>query len=116
LVGNNVIHFMSDPTTVVRIQRCGGQVVQDCDVYIGRKVDRGGWDLPASKWANPFPVTRTRSAETAVALYAAHLENNPTLVACIGELRGKVLGCWCKPGPCHGDILAKLANAPQATL
>jgi Domain of unknown function (DUF4326) len=29
----------------------------------------------------------------------------------VGELRGKNLGCWCKPGtPCHGDILLKLAN------
>ena len=26
------------------------------------------------------------------------------------ELRSKVLGCWCKPGPCHGDILARIAN------
>ena len=21
------------------------------------------------------------------------------------ELRGKVLGCWCKPLDCHGDVL-----------
>lgn len=21
------------------------------------------------------------------------------------ELRGKVLGCWCSPLPCHGDVL-----------
>jgi len=24
------------------------------------------------------------------------------------ELVNKRLGCWCKPGPCHGDILVKL--------
>ena len=24
------------------------------------------------------------------------------------ELEGKEIGCWCKPGPCHGDILIKL--------
>jgi hypothetical protein len=32
-------------------------------------------------------------------------------MAALPELRGKKLGCWCKPGPCHGDVLAELANA-----
>ena len=26
------------------------------------------------------------------------------------ELKGKQLGCWCKPGVCHGDVLVKLYN------
>lgn len=26
------------------------------------------------------------------------------------ELKGKILGCWCAPLPCHGDTLAELAN------
>ncbi|MGD9564460.1 MAG: DUF4326 domain-containing protein [Pyrinomonadaceae bacterium] len=29
------------------------------------------------------------------------------------ELRGKVLGCWCSPKVCHGDVLARLLNAPH---
>ena len=30
------------------------------------------------------------------------------------ELRGKVLGCWCSPKACHGDVLAEIANSmPQ---
>ena len=41
-------------TPVVRMRRHKGYVVQDCDVYIGRECRRGGWDLPASKWANPY--------------------------------------------------------------
>lgn len=24
------------------------------------------------------------------------------------ELDGKVLGCWCKPRPCHGDVYVKI--------
>jgi hypothetical protein len=29
----------------------------------------------------------------------------------IGQLRGKNLACWCKPGaPCHADVLLELAN------
>ena len=39
---------------VVRLCRRGGKVVQHCDCYIGRAVKRGGWNLDASMWANPF--------------------------------------------------------------
>jgi len=28
----------------------------------------------------------------------------------LDNLRGNILGCWCKPKQCHGDILAKLAD------
>jgi len=27
------------------------------------------------------------------------------LIEALGELQDKVLGCWCKPEACHGDIL-----------
>ena len=26
------------------------------------------------------------------------------------ELKGKTLGCWCKPEDCHGDILVYELN------
>jgi len=29
----------------------------------------------------------------------------------ICELRGKTLGCFCKPGPCHGDVIVAWLNA-----
>lgn len=31
----------------------------------------------------------------------------------IGELKGKVLRCYCKPQPCHGDYLAELADSTE---
>ena len=27
------------------------------------------------------------------------------------ELKDKVLGCWCKPLACHGDVLADIADS-----
>lgn len=36
----------------------------------------------------------------------------------VRKLHGKVLGCWCKPNPCHGDVLARAAaylNKPEGT-
>ena len=26
------------------------------------------------------------------------------------SLRGKKLGCWCKPDPCHGDVIIDYLN------
>lgn len=43
---------LSTTTTVVRLRRSKGQVVQDCTLYIGRACYRGGWTLPQSKWYN----------------------------------------------------------------
>ncbi len=33
----------SKPSTAVRLQRSRGQVIQDCDVYIGKKWNRGNY-------------------------------------------------------------------------
>jgi hypothetical protein len=77
------------------------------DVYIGRP----------SKWGNPFSHKKGTLAKfqvgsiiEAVESYRAWLKMQPELMAALPELKGKRLGCWCKPGPCHGDILAELAN------
>ena len=35
----------------------------------------------------------------------------PDLVARLGELKGKTLASWCPPAACHGQVLARLAEA-----
>lgn len=94
--------------TVVRIQRVNGEVVQDCDVYIGRACSRGGWNLNQSKWHNPFKFDT--HGEDTLALYEQHVRNSG-LINDIEELRGKRIGCWCVPHKkCHGEILVKILN------
>lgn len=90
--------------TVVQLKRRKGVVVQDCDVYIGRRMTMGGWNLPQSDWANPF------KGATACPEYEAWIRTQPQLLARLSELSGKCLGCWCvdKPQPCHGQVLVKL--------
>lgn len=95
---------------VVRLRRRRGRLVQGCDVYIGRKCAQGGWDLPASKWANPFVLGRDGDRRSVIDKYRAWIKHQPELLAALGELRGKVLGCWCKPLPCHGDVLVDLVK------
>ena len=95
-------------TRLVHIKRAKGVIVQDCDVYIGRACNMGGWRLPNSKWANPFTVKKEGSAEVAVSKYREYLLNKPALLKDLDELRGKTLGCWCAPRACHGDVLLAL--------
>jgi len=108
--------------TVVRIRRSGGQVVQWCSIYIGRRCYLGGWALAASKWANPFKLgVDGHSSEEILAKYEQYVRSSD-LYNQLEELRGETLGCWCSgKSPCHGDILVKLLNErcppapPQAT-
>jgi len=73
-------------------------------VYIGRP----------SKWGNPFVVGKHGQRGECIALYEGWLRRNAALIEALDELRGLVLGCWCAPRPCHGDVLVWLANAsPQ---
>lgn len=101
-------------TSVVRIQRKNGAVVVDCDTYIGRPMYQGGWRLPGSKWANPFRVSAGMDRAHALTAYEAHVRASPELLAALPELRGKRLGCWCRPLPCHGDVLIKLLRERDA--
>lgn len=94
-------------TTVVHLKRKGGVVVQDCDVYIGRACNTGGWNLKQSKWCNPFPVKQYQ--DKAIPMFEEYIRKSP-LIDEVEELRGKVMGCFCKPKPCHGDILIKILN------
>ena len=80
------------------------RVRDNTDVYIGRP----------SKWGNPYKV-RDHGRQKAIALYREWLYETPEgrkiMADAKKELKGKILGCWCKPLPCHGDVLAEIVNA-----
>lgn len=78
-------------------------------IYIGRY--NSYYNLPESKWANHHPITRECGRDESILLYTQDLLKNEELLKEIKELKGKILVCWCKPANCHGDVLARLANA-----
>ncbi len=80
---------------------------QTFDVYIGRRI--GAYVL--SKWANPIKLGHESQRVEVLMQYAAWLKTQQHLMDSVSELRGKVLGCWCSPKDCHGDILARLAES-----
>ena len=71
------------------------------DVYIGR----------GSIWGNPFPVDK-HGRDECIAMYEVYirerLSKEPRLIQELLNLKGKTLGCFCKPKRCHGDILVQL--------
>jgi hypothetical protein len=56
-------------------------------------------------------VVEVAHLEEAIRMYEQYVTGCPELMAALDELRGNVLGCWCAPAACHGDVLARLANA-----
>jgi len=73
------------------------------DVYIGRP----------SRWGNPFTIGRDGTRDEVIAKYRTYLMRSDSLMKALPELKGKILGCWCKPKPCHGDILVELADMEE---
>lgn len=62
-----------------------------------------------SDWGNPFEMGKDGSRETVIASFKVYYDLKPSLQKRIGELRGKVLACWCCPEACHGEVLIEVA-------
>lgn len=76
------------------------------DIYIGRP----------SPWGNPFRIGRNGTREHAITAFRfwALYSQEPRarwIRAHVHELKGKNLICFCAPLPCHGDILAHIAES-----
>lgn len=79
------------------------------DIYIGR--ENQTYNLPRSKWANPFIIGKHGTREEVVGLYRLWINSQPDLLKSLPEIRGKVLGCWCDKGQkCHGEVLLWLSK------
>lgn len=94
---------MVESPTVVHLKRKDGKVVQDCDVYIGRRLTMGGWNLKDSIWANPFKIDEENTREQVLEKYEKYLRSNFPLLSKLKSLEGKRIDC-------HGDILIKVFN------
>lgn len=68
------------------------------DVYIGR----------GSDWGNPFKIGVDGTREQVIDKYRIWIQTQTHLMARLSELKGKRLGCYCAPEPCHGDVLVDL--------
>ena len=74
-------------------------------IYIGDAVRHTQYQR--SPWFNPTKGRKT-DHDRAIAQYRSYILERPDLLKRLPELRGKVLGCWCYPKACHGNILIEL--------
>lgn len=102
-------------TTIVNIKN------SDYDIYIGRgKCWKTGID---SEFGNPFTHIKDKttlasfvveSRQKAIESHYFYLRNklasNKILLDKFKLLKGKILGCHCKPKSCHGDNIIKLLD------
>lgn len=93
----------------------------DFDKYIGRAAPRAK-DLrchQTSLWANPYSDVYGARRAVAMAEYRQSLRerlSGPRRDEWLFQLRllrGKRLGCWCKPKRCHGDVIVEAIIADQ---
>lgn len=73
---------------------------EEFDVYIGR----------GSMFGNPFYIGRDGDRALVIDKYKAWFTKrleDPKFKKAVLALKGKRLGCYCKPKACHGDIIAE---------
>lgn len=72
----------------------------------------------ASMFGNPFRLNQHGNRDEVCDKYQAYfddrVENDPVFVDRVLKLRGRVLGCWCKPDRCHGDTIMKFLEEHDA--
>ncbi len=80
------------------------------DVYIGRQ----GYGKLAHRdgyFGNPYKIGVDGTREEVLSKYKDYFVNRTRtdreFYESIMDLKGKRLGCFCKPEACHGDIIAK---------
>ena len=105
------------------LTRRGYESFQDWDLdpnhlYIGRDMSHHVEGALGSKWGNPYKVAKNASkkaVDRCLERYEDYIRRTPRLFNALMELEGKEMGCWCKPYPCHGDVLIKLFKERQGS-
>lgn len=82
------------------------------DVYIGR-AGKG----KEGYFGNPIRLeggTRKEVLKRYKEYFYQRLENDAEFKQRVLELKGKTLGCFCKPKSCHGDTIVEYLNSLDA--
>lgn len=86
----------SKNTTVVNVRK------SEYDVLIDRKTIFG----------NPFVIGKDGTRDEVINMFREWVVTQPELIKEIKKLKGKVLGCHCRPDKkCHGDVIAEIADS-----
>jgi len=95
-------------------ERLNKEIKEGKILYIGRRINMGGWNLSDSKWANPYKLSND-DLNNVLIKYEEHVRKS-RLYEKLDELNNKDMYCWCKTDKnkntecCHGDVLIRLFN------
>ena len=95
---------------IVNLKGRKSKALEPGEVYCGRAMYRGGWKLPASKWANPFAIKQEWERDQVIEQYREYLLTNEELMDSLEELSGKTLACWCAPKKCHCEVIREVLS------
>ncbi len=88
-------------TRVVNIKKENNIQNNEMFVYIGRP----------SIFGNPFKIGKDGTRKEVIEKYKGYfrfkLGTDQEFKSRVCVLKGKVLGCYCKPLACHGDVIVK---------
>jgi len=86
---------MAVKTTLVNMKTC-----KDSDIV---RIDR------SSPFGNPFRIGKDGDRKECIDKYRIAfnllIKKSESFKQQVLNLKGKKLGCWCKPSPCHGDVI-----------
>ena len=88
------------------------------NVYVGRAgvvfIEKERFPKRSSIFANPFKIGRHGNRDDVLEKYRKYiiekLDHDISLQEELLKLKGKNLGCWCAPEPCHANILLELID------
>jgi hypothetical protein len=88
------------------------------NIYIGRKrvvfIDGQRFPKESSIFCNSYKINTNNNRNKVISMYETYIRDKiKNDIICKNELlnlKGKTLGCWCKPESCHGDVLLKIIN------
>jgi len=64
-----------------------------------------------STFGNPFKIGRDGTRKEVIEKYRKYfyhrIESDKKFKRAVESLKDHILGCWCKPLACHGDILVE---------
>lgn len=88
------------------------------NVYIGRNgrvfIDKKIFHYKGSEFMNPYKIGVDGDRDTVINKYRQYIieriKEDEGFRQRAMKLKGKTLGCWCKPEACHGDSLLDIVN------
>lgn len=95
------VRYIKDKITFVANKDRG----EHFDIYCGR----------GTLWGNPYAIGADGDRDEVIRKFnydfdRDFLKGGNDFKEILKTHRGKILGCHCKPYPCHGDVLAKFLN------